>query len=298
MTKSQHDEQSAKNRAVNYQKDWYIKGMDVLGSLNKRNFALLDMGCGNGEFAEMARDRFDASVTCLDYAEPHLEKARSLGFSTILCNFELQEDVLQFRSNYEKAFDIIVSFEVIEHIFDVDGFLDVAHHVLKPGGLLLISTPNVAYAAYRIYAMFRDNLPICEGHHVRFFSKRRLAQTLILNGFNIIQDCSFGRGRHYLDRAIGEKKYNIRAYFIKTIFYFWYFVARKSWSSYYSGLMLLAKRDERKPIGLDPAFRKQAYEFIDSEDLKKNVDVIRPLREEGFFDEHPKLLEFIDRMED
>ncbi len=294
MTKIQHDELSAVNRVINYQKEWYVQGIAVLERLNRRHFSMLDLGCGNGEFAEMARDRFGAVVTCLDYAGPHLEKVQAMGFSTIHCDFDREQDVQRLRREYEKTFDIIVSFEVIEHIFDVDAFLANAHHMLKPGGLLLISTPNVAYAAYRVYAMFRDNLPVCEGHHVRFFSRRRLAQTLVLDGFDVLSDCCFGRGSYYLDRAVGENQRNFRAFAIKALFYLWYFIARKSWSSYYSGLMLLARKAPRKPIGLDPAFRKHADDLMRIEDQRQVMAKIWPLRKQGFFDEHPMLMAFID----
>lgn len=295
MSKKDHDNRAAKHsRSVNYQKSWFNHGLDILEKTNLRNFTMMDMGCGNGEFSEMARERFGADVTCLDYAEAHMERVKGLGFKTIKCDFDSREDVEMVNNTCKGRFDVIVSFEVIEHIFDVETFLSTAHNLLKANGTLIISTTNIAYTGYRIYSMFRGNLPVSEGHHIRFFNQRRLRQVLILNGFDIVDDCSFGRGSYYLDRAVGEKVFSMRALLINVLSRVWSLFTPRSSPSYFSSILLKAKKADVTPVGLDPRHREVIYEKIPLEEKKKVIERLLPLREKYFFDESPGLRRFID----
>jgi len=295
MSKKQHDEAAGVARVLDYKKSWFLNGIKVLEKLNRRDFTMLDMGCGNAEFSELVTRNFDARVTCLDYADSHLERVRKSGFETIQCNFDNQEDVGDLTAQHAGSFDLISSLEVIEHVFDVDTYLATAYSLLKPGGLLLISTPNVAYRSYRMYSMFCGNLPVSEGHHIRFFNRRRMEQTLILNGFDQMQYHGFGQGDFYLDRAIGEQTRSLRGIVLRLLFKLWGVLSWKSLPSYYSGLMFLAVKCERKPVGLDPTVRDYLYPRLTSEEKSMVMKRLLPLRISGFFDEHPGLRDFIDQ---
>ena len=118
MSKKDHDEMAAKYRPVSYHKGRYVHGLRILRSLNMKNFSMLDLGCGNGEFSEMVRKNFKADVSCVDYSETHLSIVKNLGFKTIKCDFDCNEDVERINKTLRNSFDVIVSFDVIEHIFD------------------------------------------------------------------------------------------------------------------------------------------------------------------------------------
>jgi 2-polyprenyl-3-methyl-5-hydroxy-6-metoxy-1,4-benzoquinol methylase len=295
MSKKEHDEITASRyREVNYQKIWYLQGINILNDLKTCNFQMLDLGCGNGEFSEIAREKFGAAVTCMDYSESHLERVKQLGFNIINCNFDLEEDVNKVNQLLKEKFDLVVTFEVIEHIFDVDVFLATAHNLLKKDGYIIISTPNISYFGHRIYSMFRGNLPVSEGHHIRFFSPKRLKQIMVLNGFDIIQDYSLGQSDYYIDRTIGENTKNFRAFLINTVFLLGKKLCKKSSSSRYSNLVLLAKKVEVTPIGLDPTFRQNVYNKLSYEEKKKVILRLITYRNQFFFDEHPGLRKFLD----
>ena len=130
MSKKDHDEIAAKYfRPISYHKERYVHGLRILKSLNMKNFSILDLGCGNGEFSEMVRKNFKVDVTCMDYSETHLSRVKSLGFKTIKCDFDRNEDVDEINKTLRNSFDVIVSFDVIEHIFDVDTFLSTIHNL-------------------------------------------------------------------------------------------------------------------------------------------------------------------------
>ena len=110
----------------------YVEGKNVL-----------DAGCGTGYgSAELARSA--ASVVGIDFSPEAIafaaEHYRAAGarFSVSTCT------ALPFRSH---AFDIVVAFEVIEHLQDYRAFLDECARVLRPEGLFIVSSPNKLYYA-------------------------------------------------------------------------------------------------------------------------------------------------------
>jgi 2-polyprenyl-6-hydroxyphenyl methylase/3-demethylubiquinone-9 3-methyltransferase len=91
------------------------------------------------------------------------------------------------RSSLSREFDLVVSLEVIEHLFDPRLFLRRTFQVLKPGGLLVLSTPyhgylkNFALAlSGRLDAHFAA---LWDGGHIKFFSWPTLQTLLEEAGF-------------------------------------------------------------------------------------------------------------------
>jgi len=98
----------------------------------------LDMGCGAGLVAEPLA-RLGASVTAVDAAPENIGAARAHAADMGLA--------IDYRTGTVEAvagqsFDLVVSFEVIEHVVDPAAFVAGLADVLAPGGLLLLSTPN------------------------------------------------------------------------------------------------------------------------------------------------------------
>jgi SAM-dependent methyltransferase len=102
---------------------------------------VLDLGCGTG-YGTAELSRRAADVTGVDVAFEAVEHARA--------NF--RQDNITFRQASatvtglpDAAFDLIVAFEVIEHIPNWRELLAEAKRLLAPGGLFLVSTPNRTY---------------------------------------------------------------------------------------------------------------------------------------------------------
>ena len=104
---------------------------------------VLDAGCGAGYgAAELAR--VAASVVGADIASEAVVFAReqyrnaNLGFEQASCTALPHPD---------GSFDLVVAFEVIEHLTNWRGFLEEARRLLAPGGQFVVSTPNRLYYA-------------------------------------------------------------------------------------------------------------------------------------------------------
>ena len=103
---------------------------------------VLDAGCGTGYgAAQLLRASkvfgVDASMEAIDHARRNFSRA-GVQFLQAVC------ESLPFA---EGSFDLVVAFEVIEHLERWENFLAEARRVLRPAGMLLVSTPNKAYYA-------------------------------------------------------------------------------------------------------------------------------------------------------
>ena len=102
---------------------------------------VVDVGCGQGAFALRMADEGYA-ITGLDVVPPTEQPA---GAALDYHQVDLFEPAAReaFAQAHRGAFDVVVLLEVIEHVRNPWETLAFAHELLTPGGLLLLSTPNI-----------------------------------------------------------------------------------------------------------------------------------------------------------
>jgi len=103
--------------------------------------SILDIGCGGGILTESLASK-GASVTGIDMAELSLEVARMhLHESGLDIDYRLST-VEAFAEQIETRFDIVTCLEMLEHVPDPGSVINAATRLLKPDGLLVLSTIN------------------------------------------------------------------------------------------------------------------------------------------------------------
>jgi SAM-dependent methyltransferase len=96
----------------------------------------LDAGCGEGFGAAFVRAAGAARVVALDYDMVTALNVRTgYGLAAVRANLV----ALPFR---DAAFDVVLSLQTIEHVWDQPAFLAECARVLRPGGRLVLTTPN------------------------------------------------------------------------------------------------------------------------------------------------------------
>ncbi len=101
---------------------------------------ILDIGCGGGLLAEPLC-RLGASVTGLDPSRETIAVARSHAAAQGL-QIDYMTGTAEELVKQNSAFDCVIALEVVEHVPDVAGFLKDCAALVKPGGLLILSTLN------------------------------------------------------------------------------------------------------------------------------------------------------------
>jgi ubiquinone biosynthesis O-methyltransferase len=99
---------------------------------------VLDVACGTGYGSQMLSKNAE-SVTGVDISQETIDYARANYPADNLYYFQCDALKLPF---YDDSFDVVVSFETIEHISNYETFLRECRRVLKPDGIFICSTPN------------------------------------------------------------------------------------------------------------------------------------------------------------
>jgi SAM-dependent methyltransferase len=150
---------------------------------------ILDVGCGRGEFCDFfARQGFRAEGTDLSHAAVKYARER---YPAATFHAALVEDLLPARAG---EFDAVFSSEVIEHLFDVGTYLLAINHLLRDGGLFILTTPyhgllkNITIDLLN-YSNHYDPL----GQHIRFFDTKSMDKCLRTFGFEVVHWWGYGR---------------------------------------------------------------------------------------------------------
>lgn len=150
---------------------------------------VLDIGCGSGVFADrVGRDPqvavigLDANLRAVEFARRQYGRP----------NLTFERGELDMMSFSDASFDRISLLEVIEHIYEnqAQALLEHLKRLLRPGGRLVISTPN-AHSAWPVLEWSLDRLGLVahmqEDQHVALYHRDSLRLMCEKAGFRLLQ---------------------------------------------------------------------------------------------------------------
>jgi len=162
---------------------------------------ILDIGCSNGRLLYQFRKTYKQLIG-LDYSIDQVEQARinleGFNFMGIVGS---AESIPQLESN---SIDRIISADTIEHVPDVYAAAEEMYRILKPGGVLVINTPNITFIKKRLLLLIgrfpstsqanegigEDSL--FDGGHLHYFTFRSLKLVLEKAGFVMLKKTGYG----------------------------------------------------------------------------------------------------------
>lgn len=153
---------------------------------------VVDLGCGNGYLAkQMAQQGFE--VVGIDSSPSGIDFARREPSAVTFEIASIYDDIVARHGQ----FDVVVSTEVIEHLYDPRSFAARAWAALAPGGTLILSTPYHGYLknlALAITGKLDDHFTALWDHgHIKFFSEPTIRELLTQAGFDDIRVRRIGR---------------------------------------------------------------------------------------------------------
>jgi len=142
-----------------------------------RDAEILEVGCGTGSFLAFLKSEGYRRIRGLDLGEEQIAAARRLGIEEVQA-----AEAMSYLDGHPLRFDLIVALDVIEHFTkdEVLEFLDRVHGALRPGGSVLLRTPNAdnPFHSWIRYADFT---------HEVTFTPRSIGQVLRACGFTGIE---------------------------------------------------------------------------------------------------------------
>ncbi|WP_374650337.1 bifunctional 2-polyprenyl-6-hydroxyphenol methylase/3-demethylubiquinol 3-O-methyltransferase UbiG [Dongia sp.] len=164
-------------------------GRDAEDPAPLAGLTLLDIGSGGGLLTEpMARlgagaVGVDATPRNVEVARHHAEQA---GIKATYLNCAAEDLVAQGA-----RFDILLAMEIVEHVADVDAFLDACAKLLKPGGIMFLATMSRTMKSYAMAIVGAEYVLrwLPKGTHQwnRFLRPSEMARGLRHHGLNLTE---------------------------------------------------------------------------------------------------------------
>ncbi|MCK9518538.1 MAG: class I SAM-dependent methyltransferase [Dehalococcoidia bacterium] len=174
-----------------YEQDRYCivktakRRLDTLERYTQERGRLLDVGCALGFFADTARHRgwqaegIDISHHAVEYATEHL-------------GLPARQGILRDAGYAPGSFDAVTMFDVIEHVTDPVAELQLVRTLLKPGGVVMLSTPDVGSLAARLTGPRWMGYKLAE-EHLYYFDRKTITLALDHAGFEVLEARPIGK---------------------------------------------------------------------------------------------------------
>ena len=172
------------SKYVNMQ-SWQAKIALCLARVNRlrgvQAGVLLDVGCGKGGFLEAARERgwqVQGVELCAEVAKGTMERVGVQVYIGSVFDIELRSE----------TFDLVTMFDVIEHLEEPVEALQICYRILKPGGALAISTPNLRGLGCRLLGA--KAFAVWPDEHIFYFGPASMKRALQMADFTEVEIAS------------------------------------------------------------------------------------------------------------
>ncbi len=118
------------------------------GDLPLADLQVLDIGCGGGILSESLA-RLGAHVTGAEVVAKNVHIARAHAATSRL-DIDYQLATAEAIADSGKTYDVVFNMEVVEHVADLDSFMNACNTLVKPGGMMFVASINRNWLAWLI----------------------------------------------------------------------------------------------------------------------------------------------------
>ena len=152
---------------------------------------ICDLGCGNGHIAGRLAS-LGYEVTGIDASPSGIRIAQHA-----YPNVKFVEALINRELTATDQFDLVISSDVIEHLYRPSDLLEAASGLLKPGGHILVGTPYHGYLKNLAIALTNRTdshfSVLHDGGHIKFFSVKTLSQLMKAHSYQDLSFTFYGR---------------------------------------------------------------------------------------------------------
>ncbi|GJM38230.1 MAG: hypothetical protein DHS20C19_15970 [Acidimicrobiales bacterium] len=134
--------------------------------------SVLDVGAGNGYFVKLAAEEYGFAATGIEIS------AASAAFASEHLGVDL---LVEDLAEHTPTYDVVTAFSVLEHVEDPAAMLDSLIARVRPGGLLVLATPNPDCIQRRVKGEKKWSM-ICPPHHLNIFTRAGLERIVTSAG--------------------------------------------------------------------------------------------------------------------
>lgn len=173
----------------------YEELLDIFEKFRSTN-NLMDLGCSNGLFLEIAKKR-GWNVYGTEYDPQCVEIGKQKGIE-IYKSDQIPLELFQMK------FDVVTSFEVIEHINNPNEEMDFVSRLLRTGGVVYVTTPNFNSVS-RFF--LNQNWNVIEyPEHLTYFTFKTLNRLLLKHGYEKVYFLTTGIAVSRLRKSLGKQE--------------------------------------------------------------------------------------------
>ena len=149
---------------------------------------LLDIGCGGGILSEPLA-RLGAQMVGADPSEKNVAAARAHASEAGVA-VDYRATTAEALSAAEERFDVVLAMEVVEHVADVDAFVETCAAMVQPGGLMIAATLNRTLKSFALAIVGAEYvlrwLPRGTHQWDKFVKPEELESAIERNGLQVI----------------------------------------------------------------------------------------------------------------
>ncbi len=155
--------------------------------IDPRGLRVLDLGCGGGHNGAMLKRAGAREVVGVERDSGAAQEARKRLDRVVECDLS----ALDPADLGDRPFDAILASDVLEHLADAEDVLVRAVALLRPGGAVVLSLPNVSnvyvFSQLLLKTWPRRRSGIFDRTHVRWFAKRDMVRLLQGAGLEVLR---------------------------------------------------------------------------------------------------------------
>jgi methionine biosynthesis protein MetW len=184
-----------------------------------KNATVLDIGCATGFMGKYLREQKNCHVFGIEIRPQEREVAKKNLDGVLLVDVESPDFSIQLqKSKFPPKFDVILATSVIEHLKYPAQFLQTCQKLIKPQGILIVTTPNIAHWSMRL-SLLKGNFTyteygILDNTHLHLFTIPTFKKIFQENNYEIkeVTIDPVGGGHPRISRIAAKLFPNLFAY--------------------------------------------------------------------------------------